>query len=586
MITLLFYFLKVVLCSSLFFIYYWFFLRNKQFHQYNRFYLIGISLLSWIIPFIKIGVATKTEMSQTPVIQMANVVAENNTQFEQLAIQKSTMYNWNDIFVIAFILISIFFLVRLMYSFFKIKMLLKKYPFQNYNGYRLVMTDVTGTPFSFFNYIFWNHAIDLNSEVGKKILTHELVHIKEKHSIDKIFIELQLIIAWINPINWLVRNELYVIHEFIADQKSVEKKDASELAKLLLVSAYPHHQQLLTNPFFFSPIKRRLKMFTQSTTPKFSYVRRLSILPILCLLILLFAFRQSNPMTSSTVVNLKNQYTVVIDAGHGGDDSGAKGVYGTLEKDMTLLIAQKIKETNNNPNIHIILTRESDKTVSVKDRANFANEIKADLFISIHMDNDLAGKSDGVKYIISKNTNPKFIESWGLAYELERNVSSVFSKTNGIETRKHSTWVLEKSQMPAVIFECGFISNAKDIENVKSKPGEIAEKILNGATAYLSRKESSDKVVFNKDNDPQFTCNLIEYDEKNKVMTLTDNVSFKNDKFEFADAGKVVYNEKTRKLIIYDCKSFMIDGKIIAKDTVSKVKNVEYTLGDDSVYLL
>jgi N-acetylmuramoyl-L-alanine amidase len=586
MITLLFYFFKVVLCSSLFFIYYWFFLRNKQFHQYNRFYLIGISLLSWIIPLIKIGVATKNEMSQTPVIQLASVVADNNTQFEQMVMEKSTAFDWNNFLVICFFVISILFLMRFVFSIFKIHQLLKKYSVQNHNGYQLVMTDVTGTPFSFFNYIFWNHAIDLNSEVGKKILTHELVHIKEKHSIDKIFIELQLIIAWCNPINWLIRNELYMIHEFIADEKSVEKKDASELAKLLLVSAYPHQQNLLTNPFFFSPIKRRLKMFTQSSTPKFSYVRRLSILPILCLLILLFAFRQSNPMTSSTVVNLKNQYTVVIDAGHGGDDSGAKGVYGTLEKEMTLLIAQKIKEINNNPNIKILLTRESDKTVSVKDRVNFANEIKADLFISIHMDMDLAGKSSGVKYIISKNTNPNYNESSVLATELQKSISSVFSKTNGLETRKHSTWVLEESQMPAVIFECGFISNAKDIENVKSKPGEIAEKILNGATAYLSRKESSDKVVFNKDNDPQFTCNLIEYDEKNKVMTLTDNVSFKNDKFEFADAGKVVYNEKTRKLIIYDCKNFMIDGKIIAKDNVSKVKTVEYTIGDDNVYLL
>ena len=584
MITLLFYSLKVVLCSTLFFIYYWLFLRNKQFHQYNRFFLIGISLLSWIIPFIKIGIFTKTEMSQPSVIQLVNVVADNNTQFEQMVMEKSTAFVWDNFLVICFIVISILFLIRFVFSIFKIHQLLKKYLVQNYNGYRLIMTDVSGTPFSFFNYIFWNNTIDLNSEVGKKIFTHEMVHVKEKHSIDKFFIELQLIIAWFNPINWMIRNELYIIHEFIADHKSVENKDASELAKLLLVSAYPQQQHLLSNPFFFSPIKRRLKMFTQSSTAKFSYLRRLSILPIMCLLILLFAFRQTNPITSNTAIKLKNQYTIVIDAGHGGNDSGGKGIDGTSEKDMTLLIAQKIKETNNNPNIQIILTRESDKFVSVKDRANVANELKADLFISIHMDNDLAGKSSGVKYIISKNTNPNYNESRDLATELQKNISSVFSKSNGVETRLHSIFVLEESQMPTVIFECGFISNAKDIENVKSKPGEIAEKILNGATAYLLRKDISDKVVFNEA--PQFTFKQIEYDEVNKVMTLTENVSFKDDKFEFADAGKVIYNEKTKKLIIYNCKSFMIDGKIIARDNVSKAKTVEYTLGDDSVYLL
>jgi hypothetical protein len=162
------------------------------------------------------------------------------------------------------------------------------------------------------------------------------------------------------------------------------------------------------------------------------------------------------------------------------------------------------------------------------------------------MDIDLGGKSNGVKYIISKNTNPNYDESKVLATELQKNISSVFSKSNGVETRKHSIWVLEESKMPAVIFECGFISNAPDLEIVKSKPVEIAEKILSGATAYLLRKDISEKVVFDKE--PQFTCKKIDYDEQNKVMTLTENVSFKNDKFEFANAGKVVYNEKTKKL--------------------------------------
>lgn len=95
---------------------------------------------------------------------------------------------------------------------------------------------------------------------------------------------------------------------------------------------------------------------------------------------------------------------------------------------------------------------------------------------------------------------------------------------------------------------------------------------------------SSDKVVFDKD--PQFICKQLIYNDKTHVMTLTDNVSLKTDKFEFADAGKVVYNEKTKKLIIYDCKGFTIDGKIVVKDNVSEVKTVEYTLGDDTVYLL
>ena len=95
---------------------------------------------------------------------------------------------------------------------------------------------------------------------------------------------------------------------------------------------------------------------------------------------------------------------------------------------------------------------------------------------------------------------------------------------------------------------------------------------------------NSDRVVFDKD--PKFVCTQLTYNDKTQVMTLTGNVSLKTDKFEFADAGKVVYNEKTRKLVIYNSRGFTIDGKIVLQDNVSKAKTVEYTLGDDTAYVL
>ena len=82
-----------------------------------------------------------------------------------------------------------------------------------------------------------------------------------------------------------------MIHEFIADKKSVENGDAASLAQMLLTTAYPGQQFPLTNPFFFSPIKRRLKMLTTNQNPTFNYVRRLIALPLLAVVVLLFAFR-------------------------------------------------------------------------------------------------------------------------------------------------------------------------------------------------------------------------------------------------------------------------------------------------------
>ena len=82
-----------------------------------------------------------------------------------------------------------------------------------------------------------------------------------------------------------------IIHEFIADAKSVENGDTAAFAAMLLAAAYPQQQYLLTNSFFFSPIKRRLIMLTQNKNPKFSYLRRIVVLPLLVVVVLLFAFR-------------------------------------------------------------------------------------------------------------------------------------------------------------------------------------------------------------------------------------------------------------------------------------------------------
>ena len=301
MITILFYLLKVVLCSALLYTYYWFVLRNKKFHQYNRFYLMGISVLSWIVPLITIQIVKEQDIASSKVLNFANFISENNSLLEQEIIENTANYTWDNLLIIIGIIISLFFIIRFVKSLWDIRKLIRLYPLKVLKGMNLVMTDVKGTPFSFFKYIFWNTAIDLSSDVGKKILAHEVVHIEEKHSVDKLLIELQLLIGWFNPIVWLIRNELYLIHEFIADQKSIENQDSGVLAKLLLASAYPKQQHLLTNTFFYSPIKRRLFMLNQNKKTKFSNLRRLFVLPITICVVLSFSIKTIEVKASAII---------------------------------------------------------------------------------------------------------------------------------------------------------------------------------------------------------------------------------------------------------------------------------------------
>lgn len=490
MITILYYLSKVVLCSAILYTYYWFVLRNKQFHQYNRFYLMGISILSWLVPFIKIDIIKEQVTSAPKVLYFANVIADNNSSIEQEVIIKSSQFTWDNLLILVSVTISILFIVRFLKSIWNIRKLIRNYPLKKVASLFLVMTDVKGTPFSFFKYIFWNVSIDLNSEVGKKILAHEVAHVEENHSFDKLLIELLLVISWFNPITWLIRNELYLIHEFIADQKSIQNNDTTILAELLLVSAYPSQQHLLSNSFFFSPIKRRIQMFTKSKTTKYSYLRRLSILPIMAATVLLFAFRNGK-LNSRPIVKLDKRYTVIIDAGHGGEDLGASATDGTTEKDLALAIALKVKSLNNNPDINIILSRESDKFITVVDRTNMANTSNADLFFSIHMNNDDTKKATGTTCYVPFKNKLYVKESTILAKNILSSTNELFPKGKLITTRDRGIWVIENAKMPAVLFESGYISNPNDLSVVKGNEEKIANLILDGITSFLSNSKQN-----------------------------------------------------------------------------------------------
>jgi TonB-dependent SusC/RagA subfamily outer membrane receptor len=453
---------------------------------------MGISVLSWLIPFIKIDIIKEQVVAAPKVLNFVDFIADKNSSIEQDVIIKSSQFNWDNLLLIIAISITLLLIIRFVKSLWNIRKLIKQYPLKKLVNLYLVMTDVKGTPFSFFNYIFWNTSIDLNSEVGKKILAHEVVHIDENHSFDKLLIELQLIIGWFNPITWLIRNELYLIHEFIADQKSIQNNDTSILAELLLTSAYPTQQHLLSNSFFFSPIKRRIQMFTTTNT-KFSYLRRLTIMPIMAAMILLFAFRNGN-INSRPIVKLDKQYTVIIDAGHGGEDLGASAADGTTEKDLALAIALKVKSINNNPNINIILSRETDKFITVVDRANFANASNANLFVSIHMDNGGTPKFTGTTCYIPSKNKLYLKESNMIAKNILASTSELFPKSK-ITTRKMGIWVIENVKMPSVLFESGFISNPNDLKLVKANEEKIANNILDAISTYFSNSEKVSMLI-------------------------------------------------------------------------------------------
>ncbi len=287
MLPVAYYLLKVMICSGIMYCYYLLALRNKRFHQYNRFYLLFAVSLSFIIPFIKVEFWKETAR-QSAVMKAFTIV---NYTDAYIAKQTPFIWDWESIAFTAFVFISFTFLLSLIVSLIKIFAIIKRHPKKFLDKVCFVFSDTPGSPFSFFKYIFWNREIDIESDTGKQMLKHELVHVHEKHSADKLFLNLMLVIGWYNPFIWLVRRELNMIHEFIADQKAVSDGEVNSLALMLLQSTYPSHSFMFVNSFFHSPIKRRLIMLSKTHKPRFSYLSRLIMLPLLIMVFAFFAFK-------------------------------------------------------------------------------------------------------------------------------------------------------------------------------------------------------------------------------------------------------------------------------------------------------
>ncbi len=502
MLSTAYYFLQVIFCSAVMMGYYWFVLRDKKFHQYNRFYLLSVLVLSWIIPMIKIQ-WTKPVTSDAQVINLISIVADNNAEIDANLAKTSYPFTWEGFAVAVYFLIAAIMLGLLIFGLFRLYVLLKKHSCKNVGDVYLILTQVKGTPFSFFRYIFWHEAIDLRSDAGKKMLAHELTHVKQKHSLDKVLIQVVLVAGWFNPFFWLLKKEMEMIHEFIADNKTVQNGDSASLAALLLTAAYPQQQFLLTTPFFFSPIKRRLAMITNHKTPRFSYVRRLVILPILALVVILVAFRKKETEpTRLSSIQLNKTYTIVIDAGHGGKDRGAFSPTSKVtEAELTLQFAKAVKAENKNTNIKIILTRETDVFNSVQEKADFANAQKADLFISLHCNNaEPIQHENGKKeespakgmeiYIANKEKAVNYSANAIFANELANSIKNL-NHFSGIKSRNAGIWVLQAVKCPSVIIEAGFMTNQEDLKLMLDAgyQKKFADGLLEGVESYLSNME-------------------------------------------------------------------------------------------------
>lgn len=230
--ALILFFGKLMITSTVLFGYYHLALRNRTFHHYNRFYLLGIVLISLLLPFLKLSYITH-EVNSDIYLLVNKIQNFNSTE---------TLHNDFNYFrtvALVFGWVALIFLTRFLIEFFKIHKVKRQFRKEHLEGISFYQTNLENAPFSFFKNLFWKNSILINSDLGSQILKHEMVHIEQKHSFDKIFMEIVTGLFWFNPIFWFIKKEINLIHEYLADKKAVKNRTPKHLRRCFWPVTFP-----------------------------------------------------------------------------------------------------------------------------------------------------------------------------------------------------------------------------------------------------------------------------------------------------------------------------------------------------------
>lgn len=246
--------------------------RDTLFNS-RRLILMLALILPFIIPLIDIREWMETRDS---LVMLTNF--DYSTTIPEIVVGTAGSEPGNQVFVISewikYIYIAgiLVLSVRLIVQVISLYLIILRTPEKTVNGIRIkCMKDKSG-PFSFFNWIFLNPD-NVKEEEMSEILTHEMAHVRQKHSIDVIISELVNICCWINPFAWLMKREVRLNLEFLADRKVMDAGFATKSYQYHLLGLTYSHKYGLSNNFNFSHLKQRIIMMNKKKTNGVGHIK-------------------------------------------------------------------------------------------------------------------------------------------------------------------------------------------------------------------------------------------------------------------------------------------------------------------------
>jgi len=319
--SIIYYVLESTVSLLLFLIVYRLLFANLTHFSWMRVYLLISVLLSLVLPLIIIPIHWRSSISHSDLYNNYRLIFGN--QLNGFSNAQSINNSGIDRPQLLLILIIGLYVIGLLYKSYNfarnlqtIRTCIRQNPKVREGGYWFVNLNNIMPPFTFFNYIFITNSYqNLSSDELQRIKDHEKIHARELHSLDVLFIELISILFWFNPLLIYLKKSIQEIHEYIVDEKIVERgKGKKDYAELLLKLASEVKGFNLSAGFSGNQIKRRIVMISKQRSLPGQKLMFVILVPLTMLLILSFSYiKNTDSPTSQTTQNenvIQNQLKI------------------------------------------------------------------------------------------------------------------------------------------------------------------------------------------------------------------------------------------------------------------------------------
>ncbi len=309
--TFLVYILKSAVCLAIFYLFYRLLLSKETFHRFNRMALLGVMLLSCLLPLVKVTVEQASPVN-AQVMSMEDLLLMYQWNSEAVVEEGSRPFHWQEGLVLVYFVGLFFVIVRHLWSLGRMLYLIRHSRCERLdNGIRLVVHRRKLAPFSWMRYIVISET-DLK-ESGHHILVHEMAHIHYRHSWDLLLAEACAWLQWFNPAIWLLKQELQNIHEYEADEEVLRQGiNAKEYQMLLIKKAVGARLYSIANSFNHSSLKKRITMMIRKKSNPWARAKYLYVLPLAAVTVAAFARPEiSQPLDEISSVKVNDLSAVL-----------------------------------------------------------------------------------------------------------------------------------------------------------------------------------------------------------------------------------------------------------------------------------